>query len=186
MVEQPQTAEGHCDIMVVTGHNDMVVPDGTPGLDNSRNAAAEGPLHIVAEGEKGIRPQTDSRDLTQPLPLLLSGQRLGPDGEELLPLALIQHIAALFSGHIEVNGVIPVSPANALLEGKAQHLGVVAQLPQIGLVARQPGAVDAALLAGAHADDLPSLGIAHRVGLGALQGDKAEEQVPLLDRKSVV
>ena len=56
---------------------------------------------------------------------------------------------------------------------------MLAQPPDIRLVARQAGAVDAALLAGPHADGHAVLHIAHGVGLGVLQGDEGQEHVVL-------
>ena len=47
---------------------------------------------------------------------------------------------------------------------------MLAQIPDVRLVAGQAGAVDAGLLAGAHADGLAVLGVADRVGLGVFQG----------------
>ena len=56
---------------------------------------------------------------------------------------------------------------------------MLAQEPVVRLVARQTRAVDAALLARAHADGLAVLHIADGVGLGVLQGDEGDEHVPL-------
>ena len=60
---------------------------------------------------------------------------------------------------------------------EAQHLGMLPDQPVVRLIARQPGAVDAALLARAHADGLAVLHIAHGVGLGVFQGDERHHQV---------
>ena len=56
----------------------------------------------------------------------------------------------------------------------------MAQLPVVGLLTSQTGAVDAALLTGTHTDGLPIVGVAHAVGLGVLQGDKSNDEVALL------
>ena len=56
----------------------------------------------------------------------------------------------------------------------------MAQLPVVGLLACQTGAVDAALLACAHTDGLTMIGVAHAVGLGVLQGDEGNDQITLL------
>ena len=61
-------------------------------------------------------------------------------------------------------------------EGQVQHLVHVAQLPVVGLLTGQTGAVDAALLAGTHADGLTIIGVAHAVGLGVLQGDEGNNE----------
>ena len=65
------------------------------------------------------------------------------------------------------------------LKGRAKHLRMLAQIPDIRLIARQAGAVDAGLLASAHADDLAVLCIADGVGLGIFQGNQGNQQVAL-------
>ena len=56
---------------------------------------------------------------------------------------------------------------------------MLAQEPGVRLGAGQTGAVDAGLLARAHADGLPVVGIADGVGLGVLEGDQRDDQVDL-------
>lgn len=51
--------------------------------------------------------------------------------------------------------------------------------PVVGLVAREARAVDAGLLAGPEADDGPVQGVADRVGLRVLEGDRRDEEVEL-------
>ena len=59
--------------------------------------------------------------------------------------------------------------------GRPSTFGMLAQIPDVRLVARQARAVDAALLAGAHADGLSVLDIADGVGLGVFQGDQGTQ-----------
>ena len=54
------------------------------------------------------------------------------------------------------------------------------QVPEVSLVAGQAGAVDAALLAGAHADSLAVHRVADGVGLGVFEGDEGHQQVQLV------
>ena len=56
----------------------------------------------------------------------------------------------------------------------------MAQLPVVGFLTRQTGAVYAALLPGADADGLPALHIADAVGLGIFQHDQAHHQIAAL------
>ena len=137
-----------------------------------------GPLDVVPKGEEGITAQGHAGHAGEPLPALLPGELLGLLGEELLPGAIPEHIHALVAD-VDVDRVVPVGPADARLKGQLQHLGALAQVPVVGLVAGQAGAVDAALLAGPHADGLAVLHIAHRVGLGVLQRDEGDNQIPL-------
>ncbi len=80
---------------------------------------------------------------------------------------------------VHVNGVVAVRAANALLKRQIQHLLVLAQIPDIRLVARKTRAVDAALLAGADADGLTVLRIADGVRLRVFQRDEGEHQIKL-------
>ena len=54
---------------------------------------------------------------------------------------------------------------------------MLAQPPDVGLVAGQTGAVDTALLAGTDTDGLTVLHVAHTVALGVLQGNEGDYQV---------
>ena len=56
----------------------------------------------------------------------------------------------------------------------------MAQLPVVGLLACQTGAVYAALLTGAHTDGLAVLHIADAVGLGVFQHDQADDKIAAL------
>ena len=56
---------------------------------------------------------------------------------------------------------------------------MLAQVPVVGLIAGQTRAVDAALLAGAYADGLSVLDVAHGVGLGVLKGDEGHDHIHL-------
>ena len=57
---------------------------------------------------------------------------------------------------------------------------MVAQLPDVRLVAREARAVDAALLPRAHADELAVLRVAYGVRLRVFEGDQAQRQIALL------
>ena len=155
----------------------MVVPDGAAGLDDVAHAALAGPLHVVAEGEEGVGAHGNAGLGGDPRLFLLRGEHLGLNFEGVLPHALGQHVLVLV-GDVHVDGVVPVGAADAVHELEIQHLGVLPQQPVVRLAARQAGAVDAALLAGAHADGLAVLHVADGVGLGVLEGDEGHQHVP--------
>ncbi|CAN4039645.1 acetyl-CoA carboxylase, carboxyltransferase subunit beta, partial [Dysosmobacter welbionis] len=178
VVEQPHPCKRHHHAVFVGCFNDMVVPDGTAGLNDVLDAGFSRPLHIIAEGEEGVGAACDAGEGCDPVFFLLRRQRIGAHGEGLLPDALRQHVLILV-GEIYVDGVIPVRAANVLHELQAQHLGMVAEPPGVRLGARQAGAVDAALLACSHADGLSVLHVADGVGLGVFQGDEGHDHVPL-------
>ena len=164
--------------MLVGGGDDLVVPDGAAGLGDVLGTGFEGTLHVVAKGEEGVGAHGHAGHLGDPVLFLLLGEHVGLYLEGVLPHALGQHVVVLL-GDVQVDGVVPVGAADAVHELEAQHLRVLAQPPDVRLVARQPGAVDAALLARAHAKGLSALDVAHRVGLGVFQRDEGQQHIVL-------
>ena len=111
-----------------------------------------------------------------PLLLFLAAQRLGACGEELLPGSLTQHVVVVVAD-IDVDGVVAVCTADTIHKWQVHHLGMLAQPPDVGFIACQTGAVDAALLTGANADSLAIFHIANAVALCVFQCDKRNHQV---------
>ena len=159
--------------------DDVVISDGAARLGDVLDAGLEGALHVVAEGEEGVGADSYVVQLGDPFFLFFTGQHFRLDLERLLPDALRQDVLIFVRG-IHVNGVVPIGAADAVHELETQHLGMLPQPPVVRLVACQTGAVDAALLAGAHADGLTVLDVADGVGLGVFQGDEADDQVNAL------
>ena len=151
MVEQSDSGKCHDHAVLVRRGDDLIVPDGTAGLGNVLNTGLPGPLHVVPEGEEGVGAHGDAGHLGDPIFLFLLCQHIGLHFEGVLPHAFGQHVVVLV-GDIDVDGVIPVRAADVVYELQPQNLGVLTQPPDIRLVARQTGAVDAALLAGTYAD----------------------------------
>ena len=54
MVEQSDSRECHCHVVLVACHDDMVVTDGTAGFSDVLNAALVSTLDVVAEGEECV------------------------------------------------------------------------------------------------------------------------------------
>ena len=154
----------------------MVIANTAARLRHILHAALVCPLDIVAEGEEGVTAQTYALVLRYPGCLLLTRQRLGALGEELLPGAIGQHIVVVV-GDIDVNGIVAVSTADAGHERQGHHLRMLAQPPDVSLLTGQTCAMDAALLSGTDADSLTILDIAHRIGLRVLERDKRNHQV---------
>ena len=73
-----------------------------------------------------------------------------------------------------------IETAFIAVKRRKMNLGHMAQLPVVGFLACQAGAVDAALLACAHTDGLAVLHIADGVGLGVFQHDQTHDQIALL------
>ena len=137
-----------------------------------------GTLHIVAEGEEGIRTQRHLCVLCNPCFLFLTGKHLGLFLEELLPFAFCQHIIMVVRD-IDVDGVVTVSPADPVDERQRHHLRMLAEPPDISLVTSQTGTVDTTLLTGTNTDGLSVFDIADRVTLCIFQGDECNDQVAL-------
>ena len=133
---------------------------------------------LSPKGKKASEPRDTPVRGVQPGPPFLAGQGFRPGGEDLLPRAVGQHVL-VFVGDIYIDGVVPIRAADIAPEGQGQHLGMLPQIPDVRLVARQTGAVDPALLPRADADDLAVLGVSDGIGLGILQRDQGNEQIPL-------
>ena len=178
-MEQPQAAEGHGDAVLVAGVDDLLVADGAAGLHDGGHAGAAGALDVVTEGEESVRTKANTGHLAEVGLLFLGGQRLRLAGEGLCPYVITDDILRGIAD-VNINGVVAVGLCHIVAEGQIQHLVHVAQLPVVGLLTGQTGAVDAALLACAHADGLTIIGIAHAVGLGVLQSNQGNDEVTLL------
>ena len=177
MVEQADAGEGHGDVVLVAGHDDMVVADGATSLGDVLDPTLVGTLDIVAEGEEGVGAKGYAGVLGNPGALLFQGQHGGLQSEELLPGTVAKHVVVLVLRDIDIDGVVAVGTTDALLEGQGHDLRVLAQPPDVGLVAGEAGTVDAALLTSTDADGLTILDVADGVGLGVLQRDEGDDEV---------
>ena len=129
---------------VVAGVDDLLVPDGAAGLGDVLHPALPGPLHVVPKGEEGVAAKGDAGHSRNPLPLHLRRENRRADGKGPLPAAALGEGGGI--GDIQVDGVVPVGAADIGHKGQLQHLGMLPQPPDVRLVPRQAGAVDAALL----------------------------------------
>ncbi len=154
----------------------MIVTDAASGLRDILHSALVSTLDIVAEGEESVRPESHFGVLCDPRFLLLTGERLGLTGKELLPCSIAQHIVGLF-GEIHIDGIVAVGASDILLERQLEHFGALSHPPFIGLASCQSGAVDAALLTRSDTDSLPVFHIAHTVALCVFQCDERDFQV---------
>ena len=145
MVEQANAAECHGNAVFVAGVDHLLVANGAAGLHNGSHAAAMGALDVVAKREEGIAAHAHARYMAQILALFGLGKRGGLLGEGFGPHIVTDHILGVIA-QIHINGVVAVGLGNVGTERQIQHLVHVAQLPVIGLLACQTGAVDAALL----------------------------------------
>lgn len=178
MMEQADAREGHGDVVFVAGFDDMVVAHRSAGLGHESHAAFVGTFDVVAKGEEGVRAERYALVEGYPFLLLFAGEHFGSFGEELLPLAVAQDIHVVVRD-IDVDGVVAVSTADLLYPRQVHHLGVLTEPPDVGLVACESGAVNAALLSGADTDSLAVLDVADGVALGIFERDEGDAEVAL-------
>ena len=186
MMEQAHTGKRHGDIVFVRRLDDVVVTDRAAGFNNVGNAALSRALNIVAEGEERVGADGHAALARDPFLALLCAQRLGALLENALPRAVSKHIFALV-GNVDVDGVVAVGAANAFDKWQGEYLRVAAEIPVVRLAAGETRAVDAALLARAHADGLAVLGVADGVRLGVFERDERNDHVALrIIRKGLI
>ena len=119
-------------------------------------------LDVVAKGEERVGAKRHACLLGKPRALLVCREYLGLLGKDALPGAVGQDVVVLVRD-VEVNGVVAVGAVDAVNKAQTKHLGVTTQPPGVGLAAGEARAVDAALLAGANANGLAFLHVAHGV-----------------------
>ena len=176
MVEQAHAGECHGDTVFVAGLNHIVVAHGTSGLGNELHSTLVGALDIVAKGEEGVAAKCHTSVAGNPLLFLLTAQWLGAGGEELLPCALAQYVVVIIAD-IHVDGVVAVGTADAIDKWKTHHFRVLAKPPDVGLVACEACAMDAALLSGTDSDGLSVFHIAYAVALCVFQRNQRDDEV---------
>ena len=162
MMEQTDAGERHHDAILVAGLNDIVIANRAARLCDVSDTGLLCALDVVAEREECVRTDGDAGLRCNPCFLLLCGQRLRLDLELSLPYALCQNVLILV-GDVDVNRVVAVRTADTVDKLETQYLRMMAQEPVVRLVARQAGAVDAALLARTDADGLTVLDVADGV-----------------------
>ena len=159
-MEQSHACEGHSDAVLVAGHDDMIVADGATSLGDKLHTTLVGTLDVVAEGEEGIRAKGHLRVLGYPGFLLFHRQHLWLRLEELLPGTVAEYIVMLVLRDIHIDGVVAVCTADTIHERQVHHLRMLAEPPDVGLVACQASTMDAALLACSDTDGLTVLHVA--------------------------
>ena len=148
MVEQPYPGKRHDHTVLVGGLDHVVVADAAARLGDVFDAAFRRALYVVAEGEERVAAQRHAGEPGEEVALFVLGQLLGDEAVYL---------------------VVPLGALERGVELQLEYLRVAAQVPDVGLVARQAGAVYAALLSGADADGLAVLSVADAVRLRVLE-----------------
>ena len=127
MVEQADAGKAHDHIMGIAGLDDIVVADGTAGLGDILDAAAESPLDVVPEGEECIGSQCHVLIAGEPGLLLFHSEDLGLNCEKGFPLAVVQDIHILLA-NVEVDGIVAVRAADTFFEGEVHVLSAIVRM----------------------------------------------------------
>ena len=125
-------------------------------------------LDVVAEGEECIAAQRHAAVLCYPLLLLFACQRFRLLLEEHLPCTLAKNVVIVVAD-VNINSIVAVGAADVVNKRQRHHLRMLAQPPDVSLVARETSAMDAALLTSADAYRLSVLHVAYRVALRIFQ-----------------
>ena len=126
MVEQTHAGEGHDDAVLVALLDDQIVTDGAAGLSDVLDTGSNTALNGVSEGEESVAAQCHSIPGIQPCPLFFCGQRLGTDGEVVLPDTLSADILFV-AVDVAVDDLVTAGAAQIGAEGQVQRLGMSAQ-----------------------------------------------------------
>lgn len=164
--------------VLISSLDTLAVHDRTTRSTKVLHATPARAVDVIREGEERIRSTRHALELLKVRLLLLGSQGLGHLVKQALPLCPLGTGGnECLASHEEVDGVGLVGALGALLEGEGEDARVVPQPPVVGLVASQPGAVDAGLLARAETDDGTVEGVADRVGLGVLECQGCDDEV---------
>ena len=140
-MEQTHAGEGHDDAVLVALFDDQIVTDGAAGLSDVLDTGGNTALDGVGEGEESVGTQGHSVTGIQPCPLLFRCQRLGTDGEIVLPDAFRADILFV-AVDVAVDDIVTAGTAQVRTEGQSQGLGMLTQEPGVGLSACQSGAME--------------------------------------------
>mmetsp|Transcript_51986 Transcript_51986/g.144024 ORF Transcript_51986/g.144024 Transcript_51986/m.144024 type:complete len:227 (-) Transcript_51986:1201-1881(-) len=177
VVEEAEAGESHRHAVLVGRRDHLRIGDAAARRHEVLDALLRRHIDRIAEGEEGIRGERHAIEGLEERGLLLGCERLG------LGLKLLQPLGVLDGSHVTLDiahaRIDPLLPLDARFERQRAHLGVLAEVPRLHLAAGKLDAIDARLLAGAHANHLAVLREADRIGLRVLDGDLREQEVAL-------
>mmetsp|Transcript_6765 Transcript_6765/g.15424 ORF Transcript_6765/g.15424 Transcript_6765/m.15424 type:complete len:299 (-) Transcript_6765:1036-1932(-) len=175
MVEQSNTRHRHFHAIIITTLRNLRILNTSTWLGHIRNTHLGSVIDRIPKGEERIRTNRNTTRLLHKLILLTRGKWFG-DGIKLClpPRAFLIGKVSLNVPHTGIDAILSF---HALLEFKAQHLGMLTEVPSRDLAAGELDAIDARLLSGAYADHHAVLGKSHRVGLRVLDANARHDHV---------
>ena len=176
-MEQPQRGVHEHYSMFIRRFDTLLIHDTSARSGQIFHTTLPRSVHVIREGEESIARTCGLIQLLPPVLPLFLAQRLGDTFKKTLPVRLLRSLENL-TADVEVNGVRLVRALDAFFEGKRKDLWVMPEPPKVGLGPRQTGAVDTRLLSGPDPDDRSTVCIGDAVGLGILEGECGNDQVP--------
>ncbi len=114
-MEQANANKCHCNVVFISSHYHIVIPDTAAGLSNILDTTAMRSFYIVTKGEESITAQSNIGIFSYPFLLFCHGQHLWLCLKEVLPNTLCKNIIMVFRD-IYVNGIISVCAFNIVNE----------------------------------------------------------------------
>ena len=111
VVEKADSCEGHSDIVLIAGLDDIVITYRAACLGDIAYAALVCALDIVTEGEEGIGAKAYTLGLFEPFLLFLTGEYRGLLGEYPLPFAVPEKVL-VFLTDVHINRIVAVRTAD--------------------------------------------------------------------------
>ena len=162
VVEESHAGKGHGDTVLIAAIDHNVVTDRSARLGDVGNTAAARALNVIIEWEEGVATDRNTGDRGKVCLFLCRGEGFGALCEVFLPKSLVKNVLRLIRD-INVDDVIAVGATKSGEEGEIQHLLMLTQMPDIGLIACKARAMDSRLLTRANADSLTLICIAYGV-----------------------
>ena len=175
-MKETDPGKGHQHSVFISGFDQKIITETAAGLDHITDPPSGCLVEIVPEGQERIRGKTNLLHLRDGFRFFLQAQfpRIG--------LEKFQPGTPFGSGHLALDegdaGIGLFNIADFVTKGQGTHPWVRTQVPGFRFASCEFGAVHSALLPCADPDHLPVEGIAHGVGLGVLDGDRGQHQIP--------
>ena len=136
MMKQTDTGKCHCYAIFITSLYNMIITYRTSCLRlcNLHHSCAH--VQYCHRMEKTHQNPAQHLSMYQPRTFLLTSQNLRLFSKELLPNTIGQYIFVIITD-IDINCIVAVGTSYFLHPRQIQHFRMLAQVPNIGLIARQ-------------------------------------------------
>lgn len=164
MVEQADTCKCHGNSIFVTSIDNVIIAYGTSGLCNVLPPAFMCAFYVVAKWKKSVRPQWNSFHCIRIRVFLHASVLPGFSVKNCCQTPSAN--TSSWSSLIYTSIVLSRSARRIFFyPWQVHYFRVLAQIPDVSLVACQSGAMDTALLSGTDTDSLTVFHITYRITL---------------------